>query len=180
MEMEDESILLGMLSEETKQLLLNTLSVEQQNELFFYQHFNLKEKTDMDTKKFVSNLADDYYEQNNQYVPFAKIEDGYVQCIQDPHVEGGFITVQITNRQAKTANTRNLFKKKNNSSMKTKDITLGEDFYELETDEAREAQLNKTIKNDTYRLVENRYGHLKETDPNAARNAEKIGIISFW
>lgn len=62
-----------------------------------------------------------------------------MQCIQDPHVEGGFITVQITKRQAKTANTRNLFKKKNNSAMDTKDITLGEDFYELETDEAREA-----------------------------------------
>lgn len=65
MAMEDESILLGMLSDETKNMLLGTLTVEQQNELFFYQHFNLKEKTDMDTKKFVTNLADDYYEQNN-------------------------------------------------------------------------------------------------------------------
>ena len=62
-------------------------------------------------------------------------------------------------------------KKKNNSGLGIQDVTLSEDFYELETDEAREAQLTKTIKNDTYRLVENRYGHLKETDPNAARNA---------
>lgn len=36
MEMEDESILLGMLSEKTKNLLLSTLTIEQQNELFFF------------------------------------------------------------------------------------------------------------------------------------------------
>ena len=105
--------MMGILNDQTQQMLIDTLSVEKQNEFFFYQHFNIKEKTDADTKKFVADLVDDYYEMNNQYVPFAKIEDGYVQCIQDPYVENGFITVQLTKCQAPTANTRNLLKKKN-------------------------------------------------------------------
>ena len=50
----------------------------------------------------------------------------------------------------------------------------------METDEAREAELSKRIKNNTYRLVQNRYGHLQETDPNPARNAKTLGVISFW
>lgn len=65
MEMEDQSILMGLLNDETKQMLIDSLSIEKQNEFFFYQNFNIKEKTAEDTKKFVANLVDDYYELNN-------------------------------------------------------------------------------------------------------------------
>ena len=65
MDMEDQSILMGLLNDQTKQMLIDSLSIEKQNEFFFYQNFNIKEKTDVDTKKFVANLVEDYYDLNN-------------------------------------------------------------------------------------------------------------------
>ena len=137
--MEDQSLLLGMLKDETESMLISKLSTEQQNELFFFQKFNMKEKSGLDTKKFVGNLIDDFYKQNNQFVPFAKVENGYVQCIQDPNVDDGFITVQLTKCAAPTANTRNLDKKKYAKVSGGGGAENGEDFYELQTDEATEA-----------------------------------------
>ena len=91
-----------------------------------------------------------FYEENNQLVPFAKIEDGYVQCIQDPEVPNGFITVQVVESVSKTSNDVAIR------------VNAAEDFYELETDEARKANVKKAVKNDQFRLVENRYGKLQE------------------
>ena len=88
-------MLVGMLNEETKQKLVCTLDPEKQNEFFFYQNFNQQEKTDKNTQQFISSLITKYYEENNQNQPCARVEAGYVQCIKDPNVDEGFITVQI-------------------------------------------------------------------------------------
>ena len=132
----------------------------------------MKEKTHATSKQYVDNLLKNFYSNNNQRTPFARIEDGYVQCIKnpDPEVKDGFITVQIVTPSLTTHNKKSI-KKKNNQ----------ENFYEFETDEARE-NLSASTKpvNEECRMVENRYGQLQETNPCEARNASELGIISFW
>lgn len=75
---EDKSILLGMVNEETADALKLELSTAQTSELFFYQQFNSREKTPNDKKTFLNDIMTKFYEDNNQFVPFSKIEDGYV------------------------------------------------------------------------------------------------------
>jgi hypothetical protein len=41
----------------------------------------MKEKTDKTSQKFIDDLVTEHYSKNNQHVPFAKIDDGYVQVI---------------------------------------------------------------------------------------------------
>ena len=125
---EDKSILLGMVNEETAALLKLELSSSQTSELFFFQQFNSREKTPNDKETFINDIMTKFYEDNNQFVPFSKIEDGYVQCIPDPEVDNGFITVQIVKSVAQT---------NNQPAQSVKNAP--EDFYELETDEARKA-----------------------------------------
>ena len=95
LEIEDKSIMMGMVNDSTALMLKEELSNAEKTELFFYNHFNMHEKTKSDKKKFVKDIMGKFYEENNQLVPFAKIEDGYVQCIQDPEDPNGFITVQV-------------------------------------------------------------------------------------
>ena len=158
-----------MVNDETALQLKNELSNAEMTELFFYNQFNMREKTQSDKKKFVKDIMGKFYEENNQLVPFAKIEDGYVQCIQDPYEPNGFITVQVVESVSKT-----------NNDVAQRVNDAAEDFYELETDEARQANVKKSVKNDQFRLVENRYGQLQEQEPNNARNAKFLGIISYW
>lgn len=84
----------------------------------------MREKTPKDSAEFINSLVDTYYSNNNQVVPFDKIDDGYVQCIHDPNVANGFITVQIVEPSYYVDNTVFL---------------VGADAteQELETDEAR-------------------------------------------
>lgn len=51
---------------------------------------------------------------------------------------------------------------------------------ELETDEARKVNAQKKEKNDMFRMTQNRYGHLNEEDPNDARNAKRLCVVSFY
>jgi len=53
-------------------------------------------------------------------------------------------------------------------------------LQENETDEARKINAHKKEKNDMFRLNQNRYGMLQEEEPNPARNAKNLGIISFY
>ena len=53
----------------------------------------MDEKTHTDKETFIKEIMTKFHEDNNQLVPFQKIEDGYVQCIHDPQVKNGFITV---------------------------------------------------------------------------------------
>ena len=45
LEIEDKSIMLGMVNDETADWLKNDISNAEKTELFFYDHFNMSEKT---------------------------------------------------------------------------------------------------------------------------------------
>lgn len=47
----------------------------------------------MSSKDFIYELLNEHMTNNNQVVPFEKIEDNYVQVIPNPNVENGYITV---------------------------------------------------------------------------------------
>ena len=122
---------MGMVNDKVQTQLLKSLDTPQENAFFFYQEFNMTEQTQASSRQFVDQLVDKFYGENNQRIPFARIEEGYVQCIPDPKVSNGFITVQIVKSIAKTENKK--FSKKKAGQ---------EDFYEVETDEARAVQDN--------------------------------------
>lgn len=123
MNLEDRTQLITMVDEDTRKKLEETLEDYEKNELFFYEHFTMKEKTDYKPNKFVENLLKNYYDKNNQEVPFEKIDDGFVQVIR---YKTGFITVQVVKPKFKTSN--HVFE-------------IGKDILDtnLESDEAREA-----------------------------------------
>lgn len=74
---------------------LNMEKPEEKQMFFHYQQFSQAERTEGTPDSFVNNILEKFYEDHNQYVPFNKIEDGYVQCIPDPNVKNGYITVQL-------------------------------------------------------------------------------------
>ena len=104
MKIEDRSILMGMVNDKVQTQLIDCLDIYQKNDFFFYQEFNRKEKTQNSSEQFVDQLVENFYGDNNQRIPFARIEEGYVQCIPDPKVRNGFITVQLVKPTAKTEN----------------------------------------------------------------------------
>ena len=104
MQIEDQALLLGMVNDNVATLLEQELSQYGKNDLFFYREFNMKEKTKSTPKQYVDTLMQNFYSDNNQRTPFARIEGGYVQCIHDPKVKNGFITVQIVTPPAQTMN----------------------------------------------------------------------------
>ena len=125
LEIKDMASLLDMIDEKTGQKILSTLTPEQRVKFFFFKNFNQEIKTNLTAHDFVSTLHDQFYERNNESIPFAKMEEGYVQCIPNPQVYMGFITVQLVEPSYLTENTK----------VKKDDNHLEEDFYELETDE---------------------------------------------
>ena len=84
-------------------LLLERLESEldesQKREMFFYSHFNLVEETKQDMHSFIDGLIEENKTQNNQFVPFEKIEGGFAQVIPNPLVPDGFITFQLISPQ---------------------------------------------------------------------------------
>jgi len=168
LDMKERSVLLGMLTTERGQQLLGMLPPEEQQEFFFYQNFNTQQQTNVDSATFVKNFYTNFFERNNQKIPFAKMEDGFVQCILNPHDAKGFITVQLCKPNYQTTNI----------AVSSRDHE--DDVYELETDEQRAAGAEKTVRNNEFRLCQNRFGLLNEEKPNPARNAGTLGIISFW
>lgn len=127
----------------------------------------MKEKTSFTSDEFVDHLVDDHYTQLNQSVPFEKIDDGYVQVIQNTYVTSGFITVQVVTPKYKTSNT----------VFETNGNILTTDF---ESDEARAAGVLRDTNNDNYRMNVSYYGQLQEENPIPARNSEKMAIISYF
>lgn len=125
-----------MLDDENQRLLQKELSPEQRKELFLYSHFEVREQTEQNSTNFIKGLVEDHYKQNNQYVPFDKIEAGYVQCIANPMVEdgNGFITVQIVEPQ---------YPVDNNTFAVSEDFTKAE----LYTDEAQAVNAQLKEKN---------------------------------
>ena len=85
-------------------------------------------------------------------IPYAKIDSGYCQTIQDPNVENGFIALQVVTPRYKTDNT--VFH-----------MGIDPTEQELETDEARRFGAKNKVKNDMFRTNQNRYGQLHECDP---------------
>jgi len=69
----------------------------------------VKESTDAKPDEFIDKLVKEHYSQNNQNVPFAKIDDGYVQVIRNPYLKTGtgFIVVQVVTKQYETTNLMN-------------------------------------------------------------------------
>ena len=53
----------------------------------------------MKSKEFIQEQLDEYTCNNNQNVPFDKIEEGYIQCVRDPRTKDRLITVQIVKPQ---------------------------------------------------------------------------------
>mgnify|MGYP007025543830 CR=1 FL=1 len=46
--------------------------------MFLFGHFEEREFSSKTSREFIDTLLNDYYSQNNQVVPFDKIEGGYV------------------------------------------------------------------------------------------------------
>lgn len=145
LDLENRTQIISMVNDETRSMLESKLDDKGRNELFFYEHFTMEEKTNYTPKDFLEKLVRDHYDQNNQEVPFDKIDDGYIQVIQNTKVKSGFITVQVVEPKFKTSNI----------VFDTGDDYLGINF---ESDEAREAGVLKKKKNDTFRMNQNRYG----------------------
>ena len=82
-------------------------------------------------------------------------------------MQDGYITVQIIEPRYKVDN-------------KLIDLKTNFSDRELETDEARSIGAKSSAHNDQFRFTQNLYGQLQETEPNQARNARKLGIISFF
>lgn len=77
--------MLNLVNEETATNLKNSLSRAAKLLFFKYQNkFNQDEKIHTDKETFIKDIMTKFHEDNNQLVPFQKIEDGYVQCIPDP------------------------------------------------------------------------------------------------
>ena len=166
-DLENRTQMITMCNENTRTLLEGRLSEKDKRELFFYKHFNKREKTEGTSESFIDDMLDHHYEKHNQVVPFDRIEEGYVQCIHNPYVNNGFITVQEVEPTYTVDNT---------------EFIVGADAteQELETDEARKVNAQKKEKNDMFRMTQNRYGHLNEEDPNDARNAKRLCVVSFY
>ena len=60
------------------------------------------------------------------------------------------------------------------------DMASDETERELESDEARAFGASKKEKTDNFRMNQNRYGAIVEAQPNSARNAKEMGMISFF
>ena len=91
--MKDKATMMNMLKEDVRGMLLKTMADEELESYFFYKNFNQEIKTKSTSEDFVSGIFDQFHLENNHSVPFAKMEAGYVQCIPNPHVFQGFITV---------------------------------------------------------------------------------------
>ena len=95
MDLEDKAQLIVIVNEDLRKDLKELLNDEQRRDLFLYSHFEKTDKTLKGSEQFINELVDDFYTDNNQVVPFDKIEDGYVQCIRDSRNNDHFFTVQI-------------------------------------------------------------------------------------
>ena len=109
MDLENKTLLLSMLNKESRKELEDQLTDDQKKEIFYYENFCVKESTDAKPDEFIDKLVKEHYSQNNQNVPFAKIDDGYVQVIRNPYLKTGtgFIVVQVVTKQYETTNLMN-------------------------------------------------------------------------
>ena len=89
-----------MVNQPLRERLMQHLKEEEKREMFFYEHFTMEEKTTDKSKKFIDKLVKEHYEENNQVIPFAKIDGGYIQTIINPYVECGFIAVQVVTQKS--------------------------------------------------------------------------------
>ena len=53
------------MNEGTAEVLKGQLPKEDQTELFFYQHFTMREKTEAKSSDFIDGLLANHYEMNN-------------------------------------------------------------------------------------------------------------------
>ena len=77
-DLENRTALYMMLNAEYKKKCQKILTKEEAEELFLFGHFEEREFTSKTSREFIDTLLNDYYSQNNQVVPFDKIEGGYV------------------------------------------------------------------------------------------------------
>jgi hypothetical protein len=95
MKLENRTLLISMINKETRDKLETGLNEEQRKELFYYEYFSMRENTNSKPSEFIDNLVKENLANNNQHVPFAKIDDGFVQVIRNPYLKTGtgFIVV---------------------------------------------------------------------------------------
>ena len=78
MDLENRTSIYMMLNMDYRKKCESILTADEKEELFLFGHFEEREFTQNTSKEFIDNLVRDYYSQNNQVVPFDKIEGGYV------------------------------------------------------------------------------------------------------
>ena len=77
-DLENRTQMITMCNEDTRTLLEGRLSERDKRELFFYKHFNKREKTEGTSESFIDDMLTHHYEKHNQVVPFDRIEEGHV------------------------------------------------------------------------------------------------------
>ena len=77
-DLENRTALYMMLNIDFKKKCQKILTKEEAEELFLFGHFEEREFSSKTSREFIDTLLNDYYSQNNQVVPFDKIEGGYV------------------------------------------------------------------------------------------------------
>ena len=100
----------------------------------------------MSSEEFIKNLQAEHREASDQSMPFDRVEDGFTQCIANPNVPNGFITVRIIEP------TMYCFTKKQILDRKNKEI------------QEEEASIVKPEEDSfyfAYQLFQNHYGQIK-------------------
>ena len=78
MGLEDKTLLISMIRQGISKNLEAPLNEEMKNKLFYYEYFSKMENTDLKPNEFIDELVKENLTNNNQQVPFAKIDDGFV------------------------------------------------------------------------------------------------------
>jgi len=78
MGLEDKTLVISMIRQGIRKNLEAPLKEEMKNELFYYEYFSKMENTKLKPNEFIDELVKENLTNNNQQVPFAKIDDGFV------------------------------------------------------------------------------------------------------
>ena len=165
MELEDQIDLMLFVDQSIRDRFKEILDPERKRAMFYSRRFQKNYETKMSSGDFVKELLKDHFQNNNQVIPFEKIDKDFVQCIPNPRVPNGYITVQIIEPQYKVSNTESP------DELREADV---------EEEEKNTVILPEKCKNDRFRFSTNHYGEVYEKEPSIERNAKKLAVISFF
>ena len=63
--LENRTQLITMVNDETREILESELDNKGRQELFFYEHFTMRERTNYKPSEFVEKMLQSHYDQNN-------------------------------------------------------------------------------------------------------------------